>query len=182
MLVAQPSKRSGAELFANDLRYDIADGERTLGAVAVDRKRLGATITLEGETFTVVHARGAADESLGRAAVRIATGAAKPPPDRHELKDAQGRILAVAEQHGQVFTISHGGERFRFAKGRSRPFDLTREGEPAPLGSVGQRKFWTTSLHMDLPPAFDAPFQAFLLVVLLGLTLQRLEHMTDNTG
>jgi hypothetical protein len=39
MLVAQPSKRSGAELFANDLRFDIADGERTFGAVAVDRKR-----------------------------------------------------------------------------------------------------------------------------------------------
>jgi hypothetical protein len=100
----------------------------------------------------------------------------KPPPGRHELKDASGRVLAIAEQTDEVFDVRRGPELYRFAKGRSRlSFNLWREGEADPLGSVGQRRFWTTRMHIDLPGSLDRPFQVFLLVVLLGLVLQRAE-------
>ena len=178
MFEARPSKRTGAEHFATDLRFDILDGARTLGRLSCSRKDLGATFELDGAAFTVEHTRGAEDERLYEAVARLATHGAKPPPDRHQLKDADGRVLAVAEQAREVFQVTRGKERFRFAKGRSRLlFDLTREGEAAPLGAVGQRKFWTTRMHMDLPDALGAPFQVFLLVVLLGLTLQRAERL-----
>ena len=54
---------------------------------------------------------------------------------------------------------------------------LYRSGSEQSLGSVGQRKFFTRLLHMDLPDEFDRPFQVFLLVLLLGLTLQNMESL-----
>ena len=175
MLVARPSKRTGSELFATDMRFDILAADRPLGRLSMDRKSLGATFELEGETFTVEHTVGAEGEVLGASLVRVLTRRPKPPPGRNELKAADGRVLAVAEQApGEVFQVTREGERFRFAKGRSRlSFDLCRDGEATPLGSVGQRKFWTTQMHMDLPDSLGAPFQVFLLTVLLALTLQR---------
>lgn len=180
MLVARPSKRTGSELFVNDMRFDILVGERTLGRLSCDRKNLGAAFALDDVNFTVEHARGAEEEPLYRAAARLVTHRPKPPPDRYVLMDAGGRVLAVAEQTGEVFQITRDAERFRFAKGRSRlRFDLCRDGDPTPLGSVGQRKFWTTKMHMDLPDALGAPFQVFLLAVLLGLILQRASRLTN---
>jgi hypothetical protein len=182
MLVAHASKRSGAEHFAADVRFDILAGEHLLGRLSCDRKTLSATIVIGGETFTVDHVRGAEEERLYEAAGRLATGRPKPTPDRFELKTADGRVLAVAEQAGETFQVTHGGRRFGFAKGRSRQlFDLCADGDPTPIGSVGQRKFWTTSMHMDLADAFDAPFQVFLLTVLLGLFMQRASRLTSST-
>lgn len=159
MLVARPSKRSRTELAGTDSRFDILAGERVLGRVSSDRKTLGATIALDGKTFVVEHTR---------------------PPDRYALKDADGRILAVADQTGEVFQITRGDERYRFAKGRSRlQFDLRAQDGREPLGSVGQRSFWTLKMHMDLPDAFGAPFQAFLLHLLLVLIAQRAGQLTN---
>jgi hypothetical protein len=181
MLVARPSKRSGSEHFAADMRFDILAGEQLLGQLSCDRKTLDATIVMDGETFTVDHVRGAEEERLYEAAGRLATGRPKPPPDRFALKAADGRVLAMAEQAGEMFQVTHEGRRFRFAKGRSRQlFDLCAENDPAPIGSVGQRKFWTTSMHMDLADSFDAPFQVFLLAVLLGLFMQRASKLTSS--
>jgi hypothetical protein len=174
MLVARPSKRTGSVWFVNDMRFDILSGERPLGRLSLDRRNLGSAFTVDDSGFTVEHTRGAEEETLYEAAARLATRRPKPPPDRYELKDAGARVLAVADQDGEVFLIQREARRFRFAKGRSRrSFDLCEDGDQTPLGSVGQRKFWTTSTHMDLPDAFGAPFQVFLLSVLLALILQR---------
>ena len=180
MLVARPSKRSWAEQLAIDYRFDIVAGERQLGRLVCRMKDLGATIELGGDTFVVEHVQGAESELGYEAVVRLARGRPKPPPGRHEMKDAAGNLLAVAEQQGEVFQVTRGAERFRFAKGRSRlNFNLWREGEPAPLGSIGQQRFWTTRMTLDLPDGFDPPFQAFLLVVLLGLFAQRAASSTS---
>ena len=165
-----------------DMRFDILAGGQPLGQLRSDRKTLAATIVLGGEAFTVDHRRGAEEEMLYQAVGRLATGRPKPPPERFELKAADGRVLAAAEQAGETFQVTYEGRRFVFAKGRSRQlFDLRAENDPAPIGSVGQRKFWTTSMHMDLPDAFDAPFQVFLLALLLGLFMQRASRLTNST-
>ena len=159
MLVARPSKRSRTELAGTDSRFDILAGERVLGRLSSDRKTLGASLSLEDQIYIVEHTRS---------------------PDRYALKDADGRVLALAEQTGEVFQISRGEERFRFAKGRSRLlFDLKAEGGRKPLGSVGQRSFWTLKMHMDLPDALGAPFQVFLLHLLLVLITQRAGQLTN---
>jgi hypothetical protein len=146
-------------LAGTDSRFDILAGERVLGRLSSDRKTLGATLSLDGQTFVVEHTR---------------------RPDRYALKDAEGRILAAADQTGEVFQITRGDEQYRFAKGRSRLlFDLRAAGGRKPLGSVGQRGFWTLKMHMDLPDAFGAPFQVFLLHLLLGLIAQRAGQLTD---
>jgi hypothetical protein len=159
MLVARPSKRSRTELAGTDSRFDILAGERVLGRLSSDRKTLGASVSLGDQTYSVEHTRS---------------------PDRYALKDVDGRVLALAEQTGEVFQISRGEERFRFAKGRSRlSFDLKAEGSRKPLGSVGQRGFWTLKMHMDLPDALGAPFQVFLLHLLLVLIAQRAGRLPD---
>jgi hypothetical protein len=177
MLEARPSKRTGAEHFANDMRFDIVAGERTLGRLVSDRKRLGAAFDLDGSTFSVEHTPGAESELVYQAVARLVTRAPKPQPDRYELKDAGGAVLAMAEQTREVFSVSLGEARYCFAKGRSRLlFDLTRDGEARPLGAVGQRRFWTIRMHMDLPDALPAAFQVFLLALLLALITQRAQR------
>jgi hypothetical protein len=48
------------------------------------------------------------------------------------------------------------------------------------LGSVGQEKFFTRTLHMNLSrPEFDDAFQVFLLTLLLGLMMQDLENASS---
>lgn len=182
MLIARPSKRTAAEQFANDLRFDILAGDQPRGRLTGDRKSLGATFGLDDRRYTVEHTRGAEEERVYQAATRLVTGRPPPPPDRYDLKDEDGRVLASAEQAGEVFQVTRDQDRFRFAKGRSRLlFDLTRDGATSPLGSVGQRRFWTLSMHMDLPDALGAPFQVFLLSLLLALIQQRAERMTSAT-
>ena len=159
MLVARPSKRTRSELAGSDSRFDILAGDQVVGRLSSDRKTLGAAFSLDSQAFVVEHTRG---------------------PDRYALKDAEGRVLALADQTGEVFQVSRGEERFRFAKGRSRLlFDLKAEGGRKPLGAVGQRGFWTLKMHMDLPDALGAPFQVFLLHLLLVLIAQRAGQLTN---
>jgi hypothetical protein len=182
MLAARPSKRTGSDRFANDLRFDIVDGETALGKVIYDRGKLTAAITLGEEAFAVERTVAVDDDRLYQAVARALTGAGKSARDGYELRDGDGRTLAVAQRDKQSFAVARGAESFTFRKGASRPFDLYRLGGDRPLGSVGQRKFWTTTLHMDLPADLEPPFQVFLLVLLLNVTMQRLERLTDLSG
>jgi hypothetical protein len=127
MLVASASKRHGAEHFATDRRFDVMAGERRLGRfVAPGGKGAAARFDLDGQEFTVEHAAGAEEEKVYEAVVRLATGKAKPPPDRWVLKDASGEVLASVEQRGEVFEVTHAGERFSFAKGKSKLLLMSR--------------------------------------------------------
>jgi hypothetical protein len=42
---------------------------------------------------------------------------------------------------------------------------------------VGQKKFFTRLQHMELPPEFEPAFQAFLPVLVLGLSMDNLEAL-----
>lgn len=182
MLTARASKRDKANFFSNDLRWDILDGETPIGGVVYDRGPLNAALIVNGESFTAARVSDRPDERLYQALVRVLAGGVKPPPNPFALQDAAGGTLALAESAGKSFAVSRGEESFTFRKGASRPFNLYREGDDKPLGWVGQEKFWTTKMHMSLPAEFDAPFQIFLLVLLLNLTMQRLERMGDLSG
>ena len=98
----------------------------------------------------------------------------------YTLKDASGQVVALAEKTKRGVAVSHGDEGFVFRKPSffSRPYHLYREGSDQSLGAVGQKKFFTTTLHMDLPAGFDRAFQVFLLALLLNLTMQALESST----
>ncbi len=181
MLIARPAKRDKSALFSNDLRFDVLEGAAAIGGIIYDKAHETAALTINNHAFAVRRASDRPDEKLYQALVRVMTGGEKPPPNPYALKDSGSQTLALAEQVKQGFVVSRGDESFTFRKGSSRPFNLYRQGSDEPLGWVGQEKFWTTSLHMNLPDKFDAAFQVFLLVLLLNLTMQRLETLSSNT-
>jgi hypothetical protein len=110
--------------------------------------------------------------------IRVMTAAEKPPRNPWALKDAGGQTLALGERVKNSFAVSRGGESFSFRK-VSRPYHLYREGSEQSLGSVGQEKFFSRTLHMNLPTEFDPAFQIFLLALLLALTMQNLENSSS---
>jgi hypothetical protein len=175
MLTTRSTKRTGREHFAWDFRVDILEGETELGQLTIDRKTGGGALTLEGANYAFTHARGIGlGETPLEIIVRWILKKPKPPPDHYELRDATGRVLATADQMREVFAITCEAGRFRFAKGPTLLlFALTTEGEPAPLGTVGQRKRLTQTMEMDLPKRISRPIQAFLLALLLTLIAQR---------
>jgi hypothetical protein len=75
--------------------------------------------------------------------------------------------------------VSRGEESFSFRK-VSRPYHLYRQGSEQSLGWVAQEKFFTRTLTMTLPAEFDAPFQVFLLALLLSLTMENMERLTRS--
>ena len=161
MLTTRAGKRDKTSAFG-DLIFDILDEGRPIGSVVFDKKELAAAITVDGKAYRVARAREQHNEMLHQALIRVMTGADKPPPNPWALKDAAGRTLALGERVGEV----------------SRPYHLYRHGSEQSLGSVGQAKFFTRTLHMNLPAEFDAAFQVFLLTLLLSLTFENLESLT----
>ena len=87
----------------------------------------------------------------------------------------------MGERVKESFAVSRGEESFTFRK-VSRPYHLYRQGSDQSLGSVGQEKFFSRTLHMNLPAEFDAAFQVFLLTLLLSLTMQNLESTSSYSG
>jgi hypothetical protein len=174
MLTTRSSKRDKVGVFNTDIMLDILDEGRPIGSLVFDKKAMKAAIMVDGKDYTVARASERHDERLYEALIRVMTGAEKPPPNPWALKDGSGRILALGEQVKQSFAVSRGEESFSFRK-VSRPYHLYRQGSDQSLGSVGQEKFFTRTLHMRLPAEFDPPFQVFLLALLLGLTMQNLE-------
>jgi hypothetical protein len=179
MLTTRPAKRDKAAFFNTDLMFDILDEGNPIGSLVYDKKKLAASIALGDRSYTVARDRG--DEMVYQALIRVMTGGEKPPTNPWVLKDAEGRTLAMGEQVKQSFAVSRGEESFNFRK-VSRPYHLFRLGSEQSLGSVGQEKFFTRTLHMNLPAAeFDAAFQVFLLTLLLSLTMQQLDSGSSYT-
>jgi hypothetical protein len=175
MLTTRAGKRDKTSAFG-DLIFDILDEGKPIGSVVFDKKLLAAAITVDGKAYSVARAR-EHNEMLHQALIRVMTGAEKPPPNPWALKDAAGRTLALGERVKESFAVSRGEESFTFRK-VSRPYHLYRHGSEQSLGSVGQAKFFTRTLHMNLPAEFDAAFQVFLLTLLLSLTFENLESLT----
>jgi hypothetical protein len=106
------------------------------------------------------------------------TGAEKPPPNPWALKDSAGATLALGELVKSGFAVSRGEEGFSLRRVK-RPYHLYRQGSDQSLGWVGQEKFFTTTLGIDLPAEFERAFQVFLLTLVLSLTMQRMGDLTS---
>ncbi len=174
MLTTRASKRDNTGFFNTDIMLDIVDGERPLGNLVYDKKALRAAIHLDGRAYSVNRLTDRPDERTHQALIRVLTGAEKPPANPWALKDGAGTILALGERSKRGFAVSCGEESFSFRKVK-RPYHLFRHGSEQSLGWVGQQKFFTRTLSMDLPSEFEPSFQVFLLVLLLNLTMQQLE-------
>jgi hypothetical protein len=181
MLTTRPAKRDKVGFFNTDLMFDILDEGNPVGSLVYDKKKLAASIALGDRSYAVARASDRGDEVLYQALIRVMTGGEKPPANPWMLKDAEGRTLAMGERVKQSFAVSRGGESFTFRK-VSRPYHLFRAGSEQSLGSVGQEKFFTRTLHMNLPATeFDAAFQVFLLTLLLSLTMEQLDSGSSYT-
>lgn len=180
MLTTRASKRKGTAFSIHDLRFDILDDGTPAGNLIYDKRDMSAALTLDGKAYTIGRATARPDERLYQTLIRVLAGGAKPPANPYALKDASGQVVALAEKTKRGVAVSHGDEGFVFRKPSffSRPYHLYREGSDQSLGAVGQKKFFTTTLHMDLPAGFDRAFQVFLLALLLNLTMQALESST----
>ena len=176
MLTTRPSKRDKVGFLNTDLMFDILDEGQPIGSLVYDKKAMRAAITIADKTYTVERDR--PDERLYQALLRVMTGGDKPPTNPWVLKDGEGRALALAEEVKRGFAVSRGEESFSFRK-VSRPYHLYRDGSDQSLGSVGQEKFFTRILHMNLPAEFDPAFQVFLLTLLLSLTMKQLEDSSS---
>lgn len=174
MLTTRASKRENTGFFNTDIMLDIVDGERPIGSLVYDKKQLRAAITIDGKGYTVERVSALPDERIYQALIRVLKGDEKPSPNPWALKDGAGDVLALGERAKQGFAVSRGGESFSLRKVK-RPYHLFRQDSDQSLGWVGQQKFFTRTLSMDLPVEFDPPFQVFLLVLLLNLTMQQLE-------
>ena len=76
------------------------------------------------------------------------------------------------------FAVSRGGQSFTLRRVK-RPYHLYRQGSDQSLGWVGQEKFFTTTMSMNLPAEFEPEFQVFLLTLLLSLTMKNAESATS---
>jgi hypothetical protein len=181
MLTTRSTKRDKATFFNTDMMFDILDEGNPVGTLVYDKKIYAATIKLGDKTYKVARASERPDEKVYQALIRVMTGAEKPPANPWVLKDADGAALAMGERVRESFAVSRGEESFTFRK-VSRPYHLYRQGSDQSLGSVGQQKFFSRTLHMNLPAEFDAAFQVFLLTLLLSLTMQNLESGSSYSG
>jgi hypothetical protein len=181
MLTTRPAKRDKVGFFNTDLMFDILDDGNPVGSLVYDKKKLAASITLGDRRYAVARASDQKDENVFQALLRVMTGSEKPPANPWVLKDAEGRTVAMGERVKQSFAVSRGEEGFTFRR-VSRPYHLFRPGSEQSLGWVGQEKFFTRTLHMNLPLAeFDAAFQAFLLTLLLSLMMEQADSGSSYT-
>ena len=181
MLTARASKRTGTPFSIHDLRFDILDEGKPIGILIYDKRDMRALLSLDGKTYRAQHSTDRQDEQLYQTLIRVLAGGEKPPTNPYAIMDASGQALALAEKTRQGFAVCRGDDGFAFRKRSwfSRPYHLYRAGSDQSLGSVGQKKFFTRTLHMDLPAEFDVPFQVFLLLLLLNATMEALERSTQ---
>jgi len=177
MLTARPTKRDKTNRFSLNVLFDIFDDDKPFGKLVFDKGNLTATITLGGKTYTMAHDPSGDDEPAYQALIRAFAGREKPQLQPWALKDGGGQSLALGQLMGKDFAVSRGEETFSLRK-RSRPYHLYRQGSDQSLGSVGQEKFFTTTLHMRLPVEFDPAFQVFLLLLPLSLMFLNLGRST----
>lgn len=177
MLTTRRTKRDKVGFFNSDIMFDILDDGRPVGSLVFPLQALRAVIALGGKSYTMERASELPDERLYQALRRVMTGGEKPRPDPWVFKDESGQALALAEEMKEGYAVSRGEDTFTLRK-VSRPFHLFREGSNQSLGWVGQQKFFTTTLCMNLPAEFEPAFQVFLL----GLTLGRMLDQMDQLG
>jgi hypothetical protein len=98
------------------------------------------------------------------------------------LKDAGEAILAQADASGAGWLIALGDDllELRRRSAFARIYDLYRAGQGAALGWVGQKSFFATRFHVELPLEFKFPFQIFTFVLLLDRTFVSLDRMNDS--
>jgi hypothetical protein len=179
MFTLRPTKRDKTNRFSMDMLFEVFADDRPIGPFVFVKKSLTATLTLEGKTYTVAHDRSQDIDRLGSALIRAVTGGEKPRAHPWVLKDGEGRTLALGQLAGKEFAVRRGEAGF-FLRKVGRPYHLYRQGSDQSLGSVGQEKFFTTTLQMRLPAdEFDAAFQVFLLTLVLGLTMIQLESSSS---
>jgi hypothetical protein len=178
MITTQAGKAEKPGLFSPELVYELLEGGEPIGRLSYHRKQRRAALTLGESRFAIGRHSDRRDEVIYQMLFRWLTGRDKPPPNPIELTDAGGRVLAAAERKGGRFALSRGEDRFvlRRASLTARPFQLYRVGSDQSLGSVGQAKLLTKSLHMDFGAELDPAFQAFLLVLVIDLSLTQLEN------
>jgi hypothetical protein len=174
MFITRETKRSAGEHFSLDSRVDILAGENEVGRLHIKRGTGGA-FTLDGEDYVITRTGGV---GLGETPLEILARAVmrkpKPLPDHYELKDARGRVLASADQTREMFAIACEAGRFVLAKGPSMfLFSLMREGDPMPLGFVGQSKLRNKAREIDLPDLINRPTQVFVFSLFLIVSAQR---------
>lgn len=181
MLIARASKRDGIGLLDRQLRYDICEDDRLRGSLTFNPKERSGAIVVDGTGFTTARLSAQPEEKVYQAFFWLVSGAAKPPANPFALRDAAGQVLALVERAGQGFAVTCSLDRIEenFCLRRpgvlTRPFHLYRDGSDQSLGWVGQEKFFTRQLGMNLPASFAPAFQAFLVVLLLDLALQNLD-------
>jgi hypothetical protein len=178
MITTRRGKREGRGLFSHELVFDLLEEERPIGRLVYDGRERRGTLALGERSFVIARRSQRGDELPYQMLLRLLTGRPKPPPNPMLLADAAGAVLAEAEPRRGSFAVSRGTERYtlRRAGAMQRPFRLYPEGSDQPLGSVGQAKLLTTSLHADFPPQVDAAFQLFLLVLVIDLSLQQAQN------
>ena len=180
MLTTRSTKRDNANRFSRDMLFDIFDDDRPVGTLVFEKANLTATITLGGRIWTVAHDSSQDIDRLGPALIRVITGRPKQEAHPWVLKDGDGQIQALGQLDGKEFAVRRGEEGF-FLRAPGRPNHPYPQDSDRSLGSVGQEKFFTTTLSMRLPPEFDAAFQVFLLTLVLGLTMIRLDNSTGTS-
>jgi hypothetical protein len=162
MLIARNTKRKGAELLSPAMRLDLLEDEALVGTIVYHAGKEEAVIT-RGEAVFVMEHEFLSKPRFGRWAER-----------RFTLKGPDGETVAVADQVKEAFKVRLGPETFDFRAGKSKlAYELFPEGKAIALGAVGQRKFWTFHFNLDLPERFDLAFQAWLLVLLKSIIIQR---------
>jgi hypothetical protein len=178
ILTTRAAKRDKVSLFNTDIMFDILDDGRPMGSLAFNKKALKPAITVDGKDYTVARVSERHDERPYEALFRVVTGREKPPPNPWVLKDASGQTLALGGRLKRSFAVSRGEENFSLRR-VSRPYHLYRRGSEQSLGSVGQEKLLSGTLHMNLPAEFEPAFQVFLLSLVLALTMQNLENSSS---
>lgn len=176
MLIAQPAKRDNVPLLDRQLRFDICENDGRRGGLVFNPKTRHGAITVDNANFVAARLSAQPDEVLFQALLRLMRGAPKPPANPFALRDADGRVLALAEGQGQSFLVARGNESYSLRKPGifKRLFELYPHEAAQSLGTVGQAKFFTRRLQIDLPSSLPAAFQIFLLTLVLDLGLQNM--------
>jgi hypothetical protein len=181
MLITKPAKRDNVGLLDRHLRFEICEGTQSRGGLVFDPKQRSGAITIDKANFVATRLSAKPDEMLYQTLFRLMSGAAKPPANPFALKDAGDQVLALAERQGESFVVTRGDESYTLRKPGifKRLFELYPEGQAQSLGTVGQAKFFTRQLQMDMPSSLPAAFQVFLLTLILDLTLQNMESLSN---
>jgi len=181
MLITRPAKRDNVGLLDRQMRFEIFEDAQSRGGLVFNPKQRSGAITIDNADFVAARLSSKPDEMLYQALFRLMSGAAKPPINPFALKDAGDQVLALAERHGETFVVTRGTENYTLRKPGifKRLFELYPDGQVQSLGTVGQAKFFTRQLQMDLPASLPAAFQVFLLTLILDLTLQNMDSYSS---